>query len=200
MLKKKEEFQVGKFIREIEIDEHQHLFWLGVFLILANILLLIAVIYLVIQFMKWYIWILDICVLVFCIVQSVRTYKNAKKIRVYAIHDNCLIVKSLMYDTVIDLSQIYDAKPKKTVYDRLSKKGVRSLALLIKSKSRDKIILRFINEDVEKLAQEILDLANEARLKKQLNLVNLSDGVHTNLDDKNIELNKDKDIQKSDKT
>ena len=122
MKNKQEEFKIGKFIREIEIDEHQHLFWLGVFLILANIFLLFAVIYLVVQFMKWYIWILDICILVFCIVQSVRTYKNAKKIRVYAIHENCLIIKSLMYDTVIDLAQVFEVKRKKTLYDWLSKR------------------------------------------------------------------------------
>ncbi len=197
MKNKQEEFKIGKFIREIEIDEHQHLFWLGVFLILANIFLLFAVIYLVVQFMKWYIWILDICILVFCIVQSVRTYKNAKKIRVYAIHENCLIIKSLMYDTVIDLAQVFEVKRKKTLYDWLSKKGVRSLELLIKSRSRDKIILRFINEDIDKLAQELLDLANEARLNKKLeNLKYQTISDDSNAEDKEEKQTKEQNIEK----
>lgn len=197
MKNKQEEFKIGKFIREIEIDEHQHLFWLGVFLILANIFLLFAVIYLVVQFMKWYIWILDICILVFCIVQSVRTYKNAKKIRVYAIHENCLIIKSLMYDTVIDLAQVFEVKRKKTLYDWLSKKGVRSLELLIKSRSRDKIMLRFINEDIDKLAQELLDLANEARLNKKLeNLKYQTIPDDSNAEDKEEKQTKEQNIEK----
>ncbi len=197
MKNKQEEFKIGKFIREIEIDEHQHLFWLGVFLILANIFLLFAVIYLVVQFMKWYIWILDICILVFCIVQSVRTYKNAKKIRVYAIHENCLIIKSLMYDTVIDLAQVFEVKRKKTLYDWLSKKGVRSLELLIKSRSRDKIMLRFINEDIDKLAQELLDLANEARLNKKLeNLKYQTISDDSNAEDKEEKQTKEQNIEK----
>ncbi len=182
MKKKEEEFQIGKFIKEIEIDEHQHLFWLSVLLILANIVLLISIVYLVVKFMKWYIWLIDICILVFCILQSIRTYKNSKKMRVYAIHENCLIIKSLMYDTVIELSNIFDVKPKRTLYDIFAKKGVRSLELLIKSKSRDKIILRFINEDVYKLAQEILDLANKARVDKKLSNINIEKNNNLNID------------------
>ena len=182
MKKKEEEFQIGKFIKEIEIDEHQHLFWLSVLLILANIVLLVSIVYLVVKFMKWYIWLIDICILVFCILQSIRTYKNSKKMRVYAIHENCLIIKSLMYDTVIELSNIFDVKPKRTLYDIFDKKGVRSLELLIKSKSRDKIILRFINEDVYKLAQEILDLANKARVDKKLSNINIEKNNNLNID------------------
>ena len=168
MKTKREELVPGKLIKEITIDEHQHLFWLAVLLILSNILLLFAVIYLVIQFMKWYIWLIDICVLVYCIVQSVRTYKNSSKIRVYLLYNNCLVVKSLLYDTAIDLSQVFEVKPKRTLMDKLAKKDTGSIEIFIKSKSRDKIILRYINEDIDKLCQQILDLANECRLEKKL--------------------------------
>ena len=168
MRTKREELVPGKLIKEITIDEHQHLFWLAVLLILSNILLLFAVIYLVIQFMKWYIWLIDICVLVYCIVQSVRTYKNSSKIRVYLLYNNCLVVKSLLYDTAIDLSQVFEVKPKRTLMDKLAKKDTGSIEIFIKSKSRDKIILRYINEDIDKLCQQILDLANECRLEKKL--------------------------------
>ena len=168
MKTKREELVPGKLIKEITIDEHQHLFWLAVLLILSNILLLFAVIYLVIQFMKWYIWLIDICVLVYCIVQSVRTYKNSSKIRVYLLYNNCLVVKSLLYDTAIDLSQVFEVKPKRTLMDKLAKKDTGSIEIFIKSKSRDKIILRYINEDIDKLCQQILDLANECRHEKKL--------------------------------
>lgn len=167
MKENKDELQPRNFIKEIKIDEHQHLLWLAVLLILSNILLLFAVIYLVVKFMRWYIWILDICILVYCIVQSVRTYKNSSKMRVYSLYDNCLVVKSLLYDTVIDLSQVFEVKPKRTLCDRLAKNGKMSVEILIKSKSRDKIILRHINEDITELCQQILDLANKCREEKR---------------------------------
>ena len=42
-----------------------------------------------------------------------------------------------------------------------------SVEILIKSKSRDKIILRHINEDITELCQQILDLANKCREEKR---------------------------------
>ena len=178
MKTKQEELQPGNYIKEIEIDEHQHLFWLAILLILSNILLLFAVIYLVVEFMKWYIWLLDICILVYCIIQSVRTYKNSSKIRIYSLYDNCLVIKSLLYDTTIDLSQIFEVKPKRTLFDKLANKGTRSIEILIKSKSRDKIILRYINEDINKLCQQILDLANKCKIEKRKILLDKS-SFHT---------------------
>ena len=43
MKENKDELQPRNFIKEIKIDEHQHLLWLAVLLILSNILLLFAV-------------------------------------------------------------------------------------------------------------------------------------------------------------
>ena len=60
-----------------------------------------------------------------------------------------------------------EVKPKRTLCDRLAKNGKMSVEILIKSKSRDKIILRHINEDITELCQQILDLANKCREEKR---------------------------------
>ena len=91
--------------------------------------------------------------------------KAAQKNHGYTLYKNAIKVNSLWYDTVVDLSTIYKVAPKKTLFDKMLKRGTNSLVIYFKDGGYFKIKLFHINEDVNKLIDEIMALSLEAKSK-----------------------------------
>ena len=115
---------------------------------------------------KWYIYLLDIIIVGFCIYRSVVCIKLAKKNHGYTLYSNALAVNSLWYDTTVDISKVYKVVPKKTLLDKMTKR-TNSLEIYFKDGGYYKIKLYHISEDIGELISEIMQRSLEARAENQ---------------------------------
>lgn len=66
-------------------------------------------------------------------------------------------------DTEIDLKSVFGAEPITSVTDKLFKIRTHTIVLHIKSFTRDKYILHYIDEDPERICNKIMKLAVKTR-------------------------------------
>ncbi len=163
---KKEELRIGNKVREIEIDRTQYVTYLRVMLAIFNLFLLAGVIALVVYINRWYIYIIDILIVAYCIYRSAAIVHSAKTKHGYTLYSNAIIANSLWYDTAVDLSTIYKVVERKTLLDRITKRGTHSIIIYFKDGGYYQIKLYNLTENVDELINEIMRLSLETRAEK----------------------------------
>lgn len=156
----------GKKIRMIEINHKLHLTVLLILLILANIMLILSLIYFCVCMRIWFAPVLSGVMLSFCVLKSVKTYLGSKKLdrgHKYTIYENGLSLKSIWYDQRILYSNILMVEAYETFWDRIFK--TKTLVIYVKAYKKNKILLPYICEDINNLSEEILSRVIASREK-----------------------------------
>ena len=164
-MKSKEKIKDSKKIKDVKINERQHFFLFFTMLIVFNIIMISASITLLVMLKEWYLWLLVTVVLAVVLWVSYRTYRDRQSFHRCELHERYLVVNSIWFDTLVDLSQVFDVKVKKSWLDKLCKINTLSLEIYMKSSTRSKFTLHFVEEDAEALKDEIMKLAIECRKK-----------------------------------
>lgn len=166
-MKKKDSWELGEKIREVETDRHQHKKSLIIGLILSNLLLIIASVYFIVMVKVWPLIVMLVVFIALCIIYSFITYKRHDTCHTYTIYDNCIIVHSVWADRCIHLENIFLIETSRLRRD--IKHGTNALIIYEKKKSFIKTNMPYIAEDLDKLRDEILSLSAtyRAKLKSQ---------------------------------
>ncbi len=157
MKKKKQIFNKGKKIRNIQIDAKIHLRILAILLILFNLFLFVCAVSMAVMLNVWYVWVLDIVLVTFCLVKSIVTYLKGVKQFGYALYENCIYLDSILYDSsIVEYQLIKNIKFKTGILDKLFGKKTYTVTLYLNDEIQTKVNLYLIKEDPDKLFEEIL--------------------------------------------
>ena len=156
MKKKKPIFNKGNKIRNIHVDVKSHLIILASLLIVFNLFLVACAISLAVFINRWYVWLIDILLVLLCLLKSIFTYLNGAKNFCYAIYENCIYLDSIWYDkTIIEYKLIKNIKFKVGFLDKMFGKKTHTLIILLNDELQTKINLYLIKESPENLIEEI---------------------------------------------
>lgn len=154
-------------IRNVQINKNQY-FSLYIFILtIACTGLFVAVVFMMTHIHVWWVWILDLCLLGFCVWRSVVQCQKVEEQQVYTIYSNCIVIKSLILDTIVPLNSVYDVTINKTVFNKINKSKSHSIAIWLDEKHRDKVVIGFISEDLEQLSAEIMRLSEDYKSATQ---------------------------------
>lgn len=155
-------------IRNIQIKKKQYFVTYLTVLALACTLLLGMIIFLMTQIRVWWIWLIDLSLLGFCIWRCVHLCVRVNNQSIYTIYSNCIVIRSMMLDTVIENKNIYDVAPFRNWADKLNKKPAHSIAIYLDPKHKDKVVIGFLDEDLTTLSNEILTVANKCKAERKI--------------------------------
>ena len=155
-------------IRNIQIKKKQYFVTYLTVLALACTLLLGMIIFLMTQIRAWWIWLIDLSLLGFCIWRCVHLCVRVNNQSIYTIYSNCIVIRSMMLDTVIENKNIYDVAPFRNWVDKLNKKPAHSIAIYLDPKHKDKVVIGFLDEDLTTLSNEILTVANKCKAERKI--------------------------------
>lgn len=156
-------------IRNIQIKKKQYFATYLTVLAIACTLLLGMVIFLMTQIRVWWVWLIDLSLLGFCIWRCVHLCVRVNNQSIYTIYSNCIVIRSMMLDTVIENKNIYDVAPFRNWADKLNKKPAHSIAIYLAPKHKDKVVIGFLDEDLTALSNEILAVANKCKIEDKSN-------------------------------
>lgn len=160
-MKEKDEIRVSKKIRDIDVDLYQHFFVLNTMLVAFNIFLTFALIYMCVKLQYWYIYLIGGVLFVFITIYSILTHKKADF--KYSLHENSIVIFTIFRKEIINLADIVSVSAKKTVIDKLFKRGSCTIVLKTNSYINKKYYLYYINENGEELCEQIKALIEKIR-------------------------------------
>ena len=99
------------------------------------------------------------------------TIKNSKTSRKYVLYRDKIKIESTAFNGEIQLVNVFLVKSKRNLFEFVFRKYPHTLVVHVKNKFKELYIMPYIAEDVNKLADEIMALAIEARqnFKEDLN-------------------------------
>lgn len=160
-MKDKDEIRVSKKIRDIDVDVYQHFFVLNTMLVAFNVFLTFALIYMCVKLQYWYIYLIGGVLFVLITVYSILTHKKAD-FR-YSLHENAIVIFTIFRKDIINLADIASVSAKKTVIDKVFKRGSCTIVLKTNSYINKKYYLYYINEDGEELCEQIKALIEKTK-------------------------------------
>lgn len=166
MFRGKMENLESKRIKEVQVNQSFHRRVLGIWLIIFGVLLLGALSFLIATIRTWYVIIVAVCLLVFCVWRGIETFKKSKNCHKYVIYEDKLTVNSVWYDYELKLSEIFMVEPIITIFDKILKKKSSTIVIYSKESVSKKIFMTYIAEDTSKLCEQIMKLSVKARKEK----------------------------------
>lgn len=158
---KQETFLPISPIRDIDINEKKYSALYITFFIIVCALLLVCVISMIVAIQIWWVWLLDVCIYGYCFWACYCQFKKVKNEQVYTIYQNCIVIKSLLIDTIIKFEDICEVAPYKTLMDKLTNRTNHSIAIYLDPKRKQKVVIGFIEEDLQNLSDEIKALSEK---------------------------------------
>ena len=153
-------FNLGKKIKEIEMDTSKYRISNLVFLITLNVLLVAVMIYFLTIVYNAMIFTLAVFTVVVCIIWSVATYLfDVIKIR-YIIYEFGIVKNFDSSKNIGEFSKLIGYKKRKSLIDMLGKKKTSTLVLKFNNKWCSRISLPCISENVEDIIFIITTLSN----------------------------------------
>lgn len=163
---KKEKFLPGEKIKDIEIDTKSYKQFSLIVLLISDIMLFAVLLVMLCLVHNWWICLIFVLLFGLCIWWSVNQLCRAKYQKVYALYDNCIVVKSIVVYAIIKLEDICDVEPCRSLRDKLHKADAHALAFYLSPRHKNKIVIGFINEDLNALTEQIKDLSKQAKQKQ----------------------------------
>lgn len=160
-MKDKNEIRVSKKIRDIDVDLYQHFFVLNTMLVVFNIFLTVALIYMCVKMQYWYIYVIGGVLFVLITVYSILTHKKA--VFKYSLHENSIVILTIFRKEIINLADIASVSAKKTFIDKMFKRGSCTIVLRTNSYINKKYCLYYLNEDGEELCEQIKGLIEKTK-------------------------------------
>ncbi len=161
--KKAQQIVPEEKIRNVQINKNQYFALYISILTIACTILFVAVVFMMTHIHVWWVWILDLCLLGFCVWRSVDQCQKVEEQQIYTIHSNCIVIKSLMLDTIVPLDSVCDVTINKTLFNKINKSKSHSIAIWLDEKHKHKVVIGFISEDLEQLSNEIMRLAENCK-------------------------------------
>lgn len=159
-----------EFIREIKINKKKRFKYSVVTLILLNFLLLLSLIYMCSLITRWWIILIGVVIFVGCLIGSAKTILNAKENRKYVIYRDKISIQSSTMVAEIPLKNVFMVKRRRSIFEYVFKRDAHMVLVLVKNPHSQIYMLPFIDEDVNVLADEIMELAITARLTDKENV------------------------------
>ncbi len=153
---KKAKIEPDEFVKNLQINKKQYFATYLTFLISACSILLIMVITMMVLIPVWWVQLIDLAVLGFCIWRCVHLCLRVNKQEIYSLYANCLIVQSIMVDTIVPLKDVYSATPYSSWIDKLRKKGPHCIRLNLSQKHKNYVVIGYIEEDLQPICDQIL--------------------------------------------
>lgn len=153
-------------IRDIEVNFAPHTLKLTISILFFNLVTLISVFYLVFHLNHWIVWIIDIVILVLVTTLSYTSFIKASKWRKYTLHENCLVMDTMFMHAEIDLSRLNKIKPMRTLFDVLFRRPATSL--YIKLNDGTSYDVTYVNEDLDKLTDELWEISKTLKEKESI--------------------------------
>ena len=153
---KKAKIEPDEFVKNLQINKKQYFATYLIFLILACSILLIMVITMMVLIPVWWVQLIDLAVLGFCIWRCVHLCLRVNKQEIYSLYTNYLIVQSIMVDTIVPLKDVYSATPYSSWIDKLRKKGPHCIRLNLSQKHKNYVVIGYIEEDLQPICDQIL--------------------------------------------
>lgn len=160
---KKAKIEPDEFVKNLQINKKQYFATYLTFLISACSILLIMVITMMVLIPVWWVQLIDLAVLGFCIWRCVHLCLRVNKQEIYSLYANCLIVQSIMVDTIVPLKDVYSATPYSSWIDKLRKKGPHCIRLNLSQKHKNYVVIGYIEEDLQPICDQILLNAKACR-------------------------------------
>lgn len=160
---KKEKFIPTDKIKNIKINTKKYLTTYIIFMICSCSILLAMVISMMILIPIWWVWLIDLTLLAFCLWRAVRLCLDVKNQSIYTLYSNCIVVQSLILYTVVELKDICDVTPCPTHKEKNNNISAHSIAIYLAPKHKNKVVIGFIDEDVNLLCEQIIALATKCK-------------------------------------
>ncbi len=150
-------------IKDININHVVYRNSTGVFLLLFNILLFVAVVYLNLNVNTWYISIIIGAILAYCWWRSIVTFLKLKDSQKYELFEDSLKITTLSMTYEIELSKVFIVEHRKSLMDKIFRPGTTTIVVYKKEKGVHKYYLHYVEEDAQSLCNEIMNLAVKNR-------------------------------------
>ena len=138
MKKETEEFKLENKIKDVKINQKQHFLLFVSVLLLFNMLLLTSTIFVLVFLTKWYNWVLCILIWATCAWFSFKVFRDTKNYHKCELYDNAIVINSICFNKVVDLTHIYDIKIKESILDKLFKIDTLSMEIYLANEKRNK--------------------------------------------------------------
>lgn len=160
-----------EFIKEIKIEKKKRYLYNSITLVIFNLILLASLIYMSSLIKTVFCIVISVLIFIACVVGSVLTIKNSKTSRKYVLYRDKIKIESTAFNSEIQLANVFLVKSKRNLFEFVFRKYPHALVVHVKNKFKELYIMPYIAEDVNKLADEIMALAIEARqnFKEDLN-------------------------------
>lgn len=160
---KNKKIEPDEFVKAIQINKRQYLATYITFLSIACFILLFMVVTMMILIPVWWVQLIDLTLLGFCIWRCVHLCLRVNKQEIYTLYGNCLVVQSIMVDTIIPLKDVYSATPYENLADKLRKKGAHCIRLNLSKNHKNYVVIGFIEEDLQQICDLIMKNAEQRR-------------------------------------
>lgn len=150
-----EVFVLGDKIRAIKINQRQHFMFYIAMMVLFNAILIASVAFVLVYLNMWYNWVLCFIIVGICAYLTFNTYVHQKNFHKCDIHENALVINSIWFNIVVDVSKIMEITPKKSILDNMFKLNTYSMEVKMINSKRKKFTIHFIEEDVNQLKTEL---------------------------------------------
>lgn len=160
---KRKKIEPDEFVKAIKINKNRYLATYITLLSIACFVLLFMVVTMMVLIPVWWVQLIDLAVLGFCIWRCVHLCLRVNKQDIYTLYGNCLVVQSIMVDTIIPLKDVYSATPYENLADKLRKNGAHCIRLNLSQHHKDYVVIGFIEEDLQQICNLIMKNAEQCR-------------------------------------
>lgn len=168
---KKEKFLPGEKIKDIAIDAKSYKSFSLIVLLISNILLFVVLLVMLCLVHNGWICFAFVCLFGLCVWWSICQLCKAKYQKVYALYDNCIVVKSIVVYAIIKFKDVCDVEPCLSLRDKVHKTAPHGLAFYLSPNHKTKIIIGFIDEDLTALSSQIKTLVEQTKQKEKEKLI-----------------------------
>lgn len=157
-----------EFVKFLQINKKQYLASYITYLSIACFVLLFMLVTMMILIPVWWVQLIDLTLLGFCIWRCVHLCLRVNKQDIYTLYGNCLVVQSIMVDTIVPLKDVYSATPYSNWIDKLRKKGPHCIRLNLSQKHKNYVVIGYIEEDLQPICDQIMANANICRQNEKI--------------------------------
>ena len=165
---KRAKIEPDEFVKFLQINKKQYLASYITYLSIACFVLLFMVVTMMILIPVWWVQLIDLTLLGFCIWRCVHLCLRVNKQDIYTLYGNCLVVQSIMVDTIVPLKDVYSATPYSNWIDKLRKKGPHCIRLNLSQKHKNYVVIGYIEEDLQPICDQIMANANICRQNEKI--------------------------------
>ena len=164
-MERKHTKDLGKKLKVITVDKRLQRRVLITLLVLANICLFAALCYFAISIKGWGTIVIAAVLFVFCVLRSVQTIIGSKNYQKFTVYEKGISLKSIWYNQRIFYEEMLMVRIKETFWDKIFNAQTKSLEIFLISNKKSKIILPFINGDIQTLSVELMGKIMDSRIK-----------------------------------